>query len=140
MFVECHLPDIPLAEQLSGMRPGDIITHSFEQVRERIRRGTGKIRHSGSDYLFYALLDEVVDKYFPILDKVNTRLTGIEEAIMISADGRDNDIIQQIHHAKSDLLLMHRTMWPMTDIISMIMREETPLVTKATGKLVPPMT
>lgn len=35
MFVECHLPDIPLAEQLSGMRPGDIITHSFEQVRER---------------------------------------------------------------------------------------------------------
>lgn len=106
--------------------------HSFEQVRERIRRGTGKIRHSGSDYLFYALLDEVVDKYFPILDKINTQLTSTEEAIMMSADGRDKDIIQQIHHAKSDLLLMHRTMWPMTDIISMIMREESPLVTKPT--------
>jgi dihydroorotase len=46
MFVECHLPDIPLAEQLSGMRPGDIITHSFEQVRERetILEPTGNLR------------------------------------------------------------------------------------------------
>ncbi len=35
LFVECHLPDISLQEQLKGMRPGDIITHTFEQVRER---------------------------------------------------------------------------------------------------------
>lgn len=36
LFVECHLPQYTLEEQLSKMRPGDIITHSFEQVSERM--------------------------------------------------------------------------------------------------------
>lgn len=106
-------------------------SHSFEQVRDRIRRGTGKIRHSGTDYLYYALIDEVIDRYFPILDKVNHSLSLIEEQ-MVTASGRDRDVIQQIHHAKSDLLLLHRTIWPITDIIGMLMREDTSLITKST--------
>lgn len=36
LFVECHLPQYTLEEQLARMRPGDIITHSFEQVSERM--------------------------------------------------------------------------------------------------------
>jgi dihydroorotase len=35
LFVECHLPKYSLEDQLQRMRPGDIITHSFEQVSER---------------------------------------------------------------------------------------------------------
>jgi len=36
MFVECHLPQYSLEDQLQMMRPGDIITHSYEQVSERM--------------------------------------------------------------------------------------------------------
>ncbi len=36
LFVECHLPQFSLEEQLNRMRSGDIITHSFEQVSERM--------------------------------------------------------------------------------------------------------
>jgi dihydroorotase len=36
LFVECHLPQYSLADQLNRMRPGDIITHSFEKVSERM--------------------------------------------------------------------------------------------------------
>jgi len=36
MFVECHLPQYSLEYQLQMMRPGDIITHSYEQVSERM--------------------------------------------------------------------------------------------------------
>lgn len=36
LFVECHLPQYSLEDQLSRMRPGDIITHSFEKVSERM--------------------------------------------------------------------------------------------------------
>ncbi len=106
---------------------------SFSQVRERIRRGTGKIRFSGTDYLYYALLDEVIDKYFPILDKLNHQLASTEEEIVTSSHNlRDKDTIQQIHHTKSDLLLLHRIVWPISDIISLMMREDTPLITKST--------
>lgn len=46
LFVECHLPQFSLKEQLKKMRSGDIITHSFEQVAERmsIVDGQGKVR------------------------------------------------------------------------------------------------
>jgi len=36
LFVECHLPQYSLEVQLQKMRPGDIITHSYEQVPERM--------------------------------------------------------------------------------------------------------
>ena len=36
LLVECHLPQLSLEEQLNRMRPGDIITHSFEKVSERM--------------------------------------------------------------------------------------------------------
>lgn len=110
--------------------------HNFEQVRDRIRRGTGKIRFSGADYLYYAILDEVIDRYFPILDQVNFQLTAIEDKIFSSrhekAPGGEADVIQQIHNAKNDLLLLHRTVWPMSDIVGMLMREDSALITKPT--------
>ena len=36
LLVECHLPQFSLEEQLNRMRPGDIITHAFEKVSERM--------------------------------------------------------------------------------------------------------
>ena len=44
-------------------KQGDV----FEQVRERLRNGKGRIRKKGSDYLAYALIDAIVDSYFNIL-------------------------------------------------------------------------
>lgn len=106
---------------------------SFSHVRERIRRGTGRIRNLGTDYLYYALIDEVIDKYFPILDSINHRLALLEDAVVASGYGNQaTDMIRQIHHTKSDLLLLHRTVWPVSDIINMLMREDTPLIAKST--------
>lgn len=36
LLVECHLPQYTLAQQLEKMRPGDILTHSFEEIEERM--------------------------------------------------------------------------------------------------------
>jgi len=36
LFVECHLPQLSLEDQLKKLRPGDIITHSFEKIEERM--------------------------------------------------------------------------------------------------------
>ena len=36
LFVECHMPEYSLEDQLKRMRSGDIITHSFENVSERM--------------------------------------------------------------------------------------------------------
>jgi magnesium transporter len=105
----------------------------FHQVRDRVRHGTGKIRHNGTDYLFYALLDEVIDRYFPILDKLNETLLGIEDKIFGNSNqSTDADTIQNIHHAKTDLLVLHRIIWPMIDMVNVLLREDTVLITKNT--------
>ena len=46
LFVECHLPQYTLADQLSRMRSGDIMTHAFENVAERMTvvDDQGKVR------------------------------------------------------------------------------------------------
>jgi dihydroorotase len=46
MFVECHLPQYSLEDQLNKMRPGDIITHSYEKITERqsVVDDQGKVR------------------------------------------------------------------------------------------------
>jgi len=46
LFVECHLPQYSLEDQLNRMRPGDIITHSYEKITERLSviDDNGKVR------------------------------------------------------------------------------------------------
>jgi dihydroorotase len=46
LFVECHLPQYSLEDQLNKMRPGDIITHSYEKITERLSvvDDNGKVR------------------------------------------------------------------------------------------------
>jgi len=55
-------------------RPGDCL----EPVRERLRRRRGRIRSAGADYLAYALLDAVVDFYFPVIDDCGDQLEDLD--------------------------------------------------------------
>jgi magnesium transporter len=56
-------------------REGDV----FNSVRERIKSGKGRIRKMGPDYLAYALVDAIVDRYFIILEKLGEEIESIEE-------------------------------------------------------------
>ena len=74
-------------------REGDI----FEPIRERLRKGKGRIRKMGVDYLFYALLDAVVDNYFTILEKLGERLEGLEDRVVTNPQP---NTLQEIHSLK----------------------------------------
>ena len=50
------------------------------QVRERSEREPQLLRH-GPAFVFYALMDAVVDRYFPIIDALETELEAIEDQI-----------------------------------------------------------
>ena len=59
-------------------RPGD----TFDPVRERIRKGKGRIRKMGPDYLAYALLDAVVDDYFVVLENLGEQIEDLEDELV----------------------------------------------------------
>lgn len=97
-------------------------------VRERIRQGRGTIRKRGSDYLAYALLDAVVDAFFPVLEKLGERLEDLELVALKSSQSMSRDI----HDIKRDLLTIRRAIWPQRDLLSGLLRGESPLVDKET--------
>lgn len=101
--------------------PGD----SFEAVRERIRRGKGLIRKSGPDYLAYALIDALVDEFFPVLEKYGERIETLETELLKNPTP---ETIQEIHRVKRELLLLRRVAWPERDVIAAMQREESDVI------------
>lgn len=101
--------------------PGDV----FEPVRERIRKGNGRIRRRGSDYLAYALVDAAIDSFFPLLESYGERVDELEEAVVHRpAAGH----VAHIHELKRELLAARRTVWPQREMLNTLMREESPFV------------
>jgi len=105
--------------------PGDCL----ELVRERIRQKRGRIREAGFDYLAYALLDAVVDCYFPVLEEYSERLDILEDAIIARPD---RDSVARVHAIKQDLLTLRRILWPQREALNALLRDDTPLLTNET--------
>jgi magnesium transporter len=92
----------------------------FEPIRERIRAGT-LIRRSGADYLAYALIDAVIDGYFPVLEAIGDVLEELEEEILGQAD---QSALARLHALRRVLVALHRTMWRQRDALGQILRDE----------------
>ncbi len=106
-------------------RPGDYLN----LIRERIRQKGGRIREAGLDYLAYALLDAIVDCYFPILEEYGERLEAFEDEILTRPYG---DTVARIHEIKRNLLTLRRAIWPQRETFNTLLRDELPLVTSET--------
>jgi magnesium transporter len=103
-------------------RPGK---DCIDTVRDRLRRGSGKLRQNGPDLLLYYLLDAVVDAYFPVLEVYGERLEDLEDAATLAPHGK---VVTQIHAVKTDLLTIRRALWPHREMINVLVRDENPLI------------
>lgn len=101
----------------------------YKPVLERIKTKAGMIRSSGADYLQYALLDVIVDNYFVALEGLGEEIDGIQDDLVTNPVPAT---MQFIHELKTQMLYLHRSVWPMREIIGFLARRETPLVKEAT--------
>jgi magnesium transporter len=98
-------------------RPGDCL----ESIRERIRQKRGLVRTSGADYLLYAILDAVVDAYFPLLENNSERFDELEQLLM---EKPTDELIYQIQSERRNLLAFRRAVWPLRDEINKVLRDK----------------
>jgi magnesium transporter len=102
----------------------------FEPVRARIRVATGTIRKMGPDYLAYALLDSIVDHYYPVLEDVGAKIEAIEEGLV---DLQPNaSPVAELHSHKRTLARLRRYVWPVRDLVNVLMHDEAGFITKGT--------
>jgi len=84
----------------------------FSAVRARTEREPDLLRN-GSGYVFYALMDNVVDRYFPIIDALESELETIEEQIFIKGEARSN--IESLYALKQKLMLLKHAVDPLME-------------------------
>jgi magnesium transporter len=101
--------------------PGD----SFDPVRERIRQGKGLIRKSGPDYLAYALIDALIDEFFPVLEQFGERIETLEDELI---ERPSPATLHQIHDVKRELLALRRAAWPERDLLNTLLRDDSELI------------
>jgi magnesium transporter len=104
-------------------------TGSFDPVREWLRGDKGRIRQLGADYLAYALLDVLVDRYFTVLEQIGERTEQLEEDLLTKPDAAS---LQTLHQLKRETLTLRRAIWPLREVINTLLRSETRFFTAET--------
>jgi magnesium transporter len=84
----------------------------FADVRARTEREPELLRH-GSAFVFYALMDAIVDRYFPVLETLETELEKIEEQIFVRNTARSN--IKALYALKRRLMVLKHAVDPLMD-------------------------
>ena len=101
----------------------------FLPVRERIRKGRGKIRAGNSDYLLYALVDAIVDNYFLIMEGIGEDIEDIEAQLLEKPDPESLHSVQKL---RKELIFLRKGVWPLREILNSMLRGELKLINRST--------
>ncbi len=120
----------PVMEQISLVLTGNTVI-SFQDdaddlfggVLARLRVETSRLRNSGADHLLYALLDEVTDNCFDVLEAIGTQIETVEDTVMADSGRRS---LRRINRLRRQLLYLHRAVWPMREVAGSLSRGEHP--------------
>jgi len=97
-------------------RYGDVL----EPVRVRIREGLGPIRSAGADYLAYALLDTIIDGYYPVVEHLGEVLARLEDQILARPGART---LTRLNRVKGVLVALRRGIWPQREALNRLLRD-----------------
>jgi magnesium transporter len=97
----------------------------FLGVRRRAEREPHLLRH-GPAFVFYALLDAVVDRYFPVIDALETELEAIEDQIFEPHLGRAN--IERLYALKRKIGIVKHAVAPLQEAVAKLISGRVPQV------------
>lgn len=97
----------------------------FAPIFKRLDLQHTRLRKFGSDYLMYALIDNVVDHYFNALDLIGESIEVIEEQIIAEPDEK---LLGKIHGLRRDLIFFRKSIWSLRDGINLMVRDDSTLI------------
>ncbi|CAN5890523.1 magnesium/cobalt transporter CorA [soil metagenome] len=97
----------------------------LEPLRDRLRGGKGTLRRKSAMYLAYALLDVVLDHYFPTMAALGDYLARLEETVL---NNPSKQVLSQILNVKREVAKFRRIAWPERDKLNEILRLDEDIV------------
>jgi magnesium transporter len=123
-------------DQLSVvLGPNYVITvHSqadefLDPIRQRLQSPESRLRQRGADYLAYAVIDTVVDGYYPVLEALGERLEQLEDEAL---ENPQPEVLKGIHRLRTQLIQVRRSSWPMRESLETLLHADTPLISDST--------
>jgi magnesium transporter len=140
LFVVLHTVEIEAGELKAGeldifVGPNYVLSirsgthHGFSDVRARCEREPHLLK-KGAGFVLYALMDAVVDRYFPVLEELDLMLEQIEDKMFESAPTRGN--IEALYGFKRKLMTLKHAVDPLLEAAGKLHGGRVPAICAAT--------
>jgi magnesium transporter len=103
----------------------------FSDVRDRSEREPELLQH-GAAYVLYALMDKVVDRYFPVVEQLESELEMIEEQIFVKNQARPN--IEALYDLKRKLMTLKHAVDPLMEAVGKLYGGRVPQICLGMGE------
>jgi magnesium transporter len=103
----------------------------FHDVRARAEREPDLLRY-GAGFVLYALMDAIVDRYFPVLDAVEMQLEEVEEHLFSGTSPREN--IEALYYVKQKLTTLKHAVSPLLEHVGKLYGGRVPMVCAGLGE------
>lgn len=122
-----HARDERLISEQVSLLAGPGLVVSFQQVRgdpwdpirKRLSNAQSLLRQHDGDFLVYALIDAIVDFYFPALERYANLLDAIEAEVF---NGRGTDVLESLHTIRHELMALRSDLTPIRDVVAALRR------------------
>ncbi len=103
----------------------------FNPLREKLKISGSKIRQNGADFLFYSLIDMIVDNYYVVMEKLGEKIETLEEDIVRNSNKRS---LAKINMMRKEMIILKRSVAPVRELVNGILRSESELIEEKTEK------
>jgi magnesium transporter len=101
----------------------------FGPVRKRMLAPPSRMHSRGTDYLFYALLDCIVDYHVELVEDIDEEIITMEEKLL---EEPGPQVLRRIHELRRDTLILRKALLPLRDMMLELHRSESGLITSET--------
>ena len=103
----------------------------FTPLREKLKITGSKVRNNNADFLFYSLLDLIVDNYYVVMEKLGDKFEILEEDIVRNSNKRT---LARINMLRKEMIILKRSVAPVRELVNGILRSESELIEERTEK------
>jgi magnesium transporter len=95
---------------------------------DHFRQGLGPILRGGSDHILWAVLDGIVDGYFPFADRLEDFIDRLQDQVV---DRPTRRTLEQLFDLKRDLIAVRRAVSPVREVLNQLTNRELKLIDAA---------
>jgi magnesium transporter len=92
---------------------------------QHLREGVEPVLRRGTDHLLWAMVDAIVDDYFPMIDRVGDEIDDLQDRVIRTASPQT---LERVFGLKRDLVMIRRAVAPVREIFNQLTNRELTVI------------